>query len=109
MKVQVRMEIEVPDGTESCYENEDQCTALGAEITENIVPIVKQWLCNEVVPVEDFEQIKIAFKHFYPTVFTFKKYYVIKDGRMLSDYDNIDDARNHAKQIDGEVGIDCNE
>lgn len=32
-----------------------------------------------------------------------KTYYVTKDGRCVSDYDNIEDAKRHAEQIEGEV------
>lgn len=69
MKVKVIMEVEVPDGTESCYESDDQCTALGAEIAENVAPMVKSWLCKEIIPVDKFEKVKIEYRHFYPAIY----------------------------------------
>lgn len=33
-------------------------------------------------------------------------YYVIKDGRAISDFDNFDDAKNLAESIDGEIAME---
>lgn len=33
-------------------------------------------------------------------------YYVIKDGRTISDFDNFEDARKLAESIDGEIATE---
>lgn len=35
-----------------------------------------------------------------------KSYYVYKNGRCVSDYDNEEDAKRHAEEIDGEVAYE---